>query len=81
MYEHQTYVEARRRYPREGRTLRTSRGPEKVLSVDIWRERVVLKDQEGERRSLTLSELRREVAKAGEDKQGPRDKKDPETKG
>jgi len=68
MYEHQTYVEARRRFPREGKTLKTSRGPEKVLSVDIWRGRVVLKDQEGERRTLTLPELRSEVARSGEPK-------------
>jgi cell fate regulator YaaT (PSP1 superfamily) len=65
MYEHQTYVEARRRFPREGKTLRTAHGPEKVLSVDIWRERVVLKDQEGERRTLTLNELRNEMARGG----------------
>ncbi len=65
MYEHQTYVEARRRFPREGKTLRTSRGPEKVISVDIWREQVVLRDQEGERRSIALSELRGEVARGG----------------
>jgi len=66
MYEHQTYVEARRRFPREGRTLRTSLGQEKVVSVDIWRERVVLRDQEGERRSVTLAELRIEVGRGGE---------------
>jgi cell fate regulator YaaT (PSP1 superfamily) len=65
MYEHQTYVEARRRFPREGKALRTSQGQEKVISVDIWRERVVLKNQEGERRSVTLSELRGEVARGG----------------
>jgi cell fate regulator YaaT (PSP1 superfamily) len=65
MYEHQTYVEARRRFPREGKTLRTNRGPEKVISVDIWRERIVLRDQEGERRSVALAELRGEVAAGG----------------
>lgn len=65
MYEHQTYVEARRRFPREGKTLRTAQGPEKVLSVDIWRERVLLKDQEGERRTLSLAELRNEMARGG----------------
>jgi len=67
MYEHQTYVEARRRFPREGRTLRTSLGNEKVVTVDIWRERVVLRNQEGERRTLTLGDLRREVGRAGGD--------------
>jgi cell fate regulator YaaT (PSP1 superfamily) len=65
MYEHQTYVEARRRFPREGKTLRTAHGPERVLSVDIWRERVVLRDAEGERRTLRLSELRNEMARGG----------------
>jgi cell fate regulator YaaT (PSP1 superfamily) len=63
MYEHQTYVEARRRFPREGRSIRTARGSEKVISVDIWRERVVLRDEEGNRRSVTLAELRQEVAR------------------
>jgi cell fate regulator YaaT (PSP1 superfamily) len=70
MYEHQTYVEARRRFPREGRSIRTDRGSEKVISVDIWRERVVLRDEEGNRRSVTLAELRREVARGG-DSGGP----------
>jgi cell fate regulator YaaT (PSP1 superfamily) len=66
MYEHQTYVEARRRFPREGRSIRTARGSEKVISVDIWRERVILKDEEGSRRFVTLAELRREVARGGD---------------
>ncbi|MBT8396228.1 MAG: stage 0 sporulation protein [Gemmatimonadetes bacterium] len=66
MYEHQTYVEARRRFPREGKTLRTRQGSEKVLSVDIWRERVVLKGKEGERRTVTLKELRDEMGRAGD---------------
>ncbi len=65
MYEHETYVEARRRFPREGKILKTARGPEKVVSVDIWRELVVLKNEEGERRSVTLAELRGEVAEGG----------------
>ena len=65
MYEHKTYVESRRRFPREGKYLRTVRGKERVLSVDIWQETVTLKDGEGERRTLPLDELRSEVAGAG----------------
>lgn len=61
MYEHQTYVQARRRFPREGRTLRTSRGEEKVLQVDIWGERITLRDANGERRRVSLEELKAEV--------------------
>jgi cell fate regulator YaaT (PSP1 superfamily) len=61
MYEHTTYVQARRRFPREGRVLRTAKGEEKVLSVDIWGERITLKADDGERRTLALQELKREV--------------------
>ncbi len=75
MYEHQTYVEARRRFPREGKTLRTSQGQEKVVSVDIWRERVVLRGQEGERRTVTLEELRGEMGRGGEPRSSQRDDK------
>jgi len=76
MYEHQTYVEARRRFPREGKSLRTSLGQEKVISVDIWGERVTLRDSEGGRRSLTLIELREDVARTGEGgpEKGPSEK-------
>lgn len=61
MYEHRTYVEARRRFPREGRTLRTSQGEEKVVSVDIWQDLVTLKSHDGDRRTVALEELKEEV--------------------
>jgi cell fate regulator YaaT (PSP1 superfamily) len=63
-YEHDAYVQARKRFPREGKTLRTAHGREKVVSVDIWRERVLLRDDDGNRRSVTLDELKVEVASA-----------------
>jgi len=75
MYEHQTYVEARRRFPREGRTIRTLAGKEKVIAVDIWEERVTLRGKEGTRRSLDLEDLRKEVAAAGG---GDPEKRDPD---
>src|SRR5690606_41399259 len=34
IYEHDAYVQARKKFPREGKTLTTSRGKEKVVSVD-----------------------------------------------
>ena len=61
MYEHKTYVEARRRFPREGKTLRTERGEETVVSVDIWRATVTLRSGGGERRIVSLEELKGEV--------------------
>ncbi len=64
MYEHKTYVQARRRFPREGKTLRTVRGTERVLKVDIWGETVVLRGEDGARRTLALEELKSEVQAA-----------------
>jgi len=64
MYEHETYVQARRRFPKEGKILRTDRGEEKVATVDIWRETVTLRDPEGNRRTVPLGDIRSEVARA-----------------
>ena len=61
MYEHKTYVEARRRFPREGKTLRTERGEERVVTVDIWQDTVTLRSTEGDRRTVSLEELKGEV--------------------
>lgn len=63
-YEHESYVQARKRFPREGKTLNTALGREKVVSVDIWRERVLLKAEDGSRRNVSLAELKAEVARA-----------------
>ena len=65
MYEHKTYVEARRRFPREGKKLVTTRGEERVVAVDIWQDTVTLKNTEGERRTLELDALKEEVSGAG----------------
>lgn len=72
-YEHDAYVQARKRFPREGRSLVTSAGREKVISVDIWRERVFLRDESGNRRTLGLEELKAEVAEAEESPEAPGD--------
>lgn len=61
MYEHRTYVEARRRFPREGREIRTSRGKERVVALDIWQDTVTLRAESGERRTISLDELKEEV--------------------
>lgn len=61
VYEHRTYVEARRRFPREGRAIRTGRGKEQVVGIDIWQDLVTLKADDGTRRTLSLDELKAEV--------------------
>lgn len=65
-YEHEFYVESRRKYPKEGKVVRTSRGEEKVIANDIFRERVTLRAPEGEMRVILLPELRAEMLGAGD---------------
>lgn len=60
-YEHDFYVSARKRFPKEGRTLATARGEEKVLANDIFRERVTLLGPDGETRVVALADLKREM--------------------
>jgi cell fate regulator YaaT (PSP1 superfamily) len=61
MYEHRTYVEARRRFPRQGKTLNTSLGEEKVVGVDVIQESVTLRSADGSRRTVALAALKEEV--------------------
>lgn len=57
-YEHDFYVQQRKRFPKEGKTLKTSEGNERVVSVDIFRERVTLRSDAGTMRVVALAELR-----------------------
>ena len=67
-YEHDAYLAARKRFPREGKTLRTVVGTEKVVSIDIFRNLVTLQDENRQRRTVELEQLKAEtvVAPAGE---------------
>src|SRR6476661_366802 len=65
-YEHEFYVQSRKKYPKEGKPVRTTRGEEKVLANDIFRERVMLRGLDGEVRTLALAALREEMLAAGD---------------
>ena len=65
-YEHDFYVESRRKYPKEGKVVRTSRTEEKVIANDIFRERVTLRGVDGEVRVIPLAQLREEMSAAGD---------------
>jgi cell fate regulator YaaT (PSP1 superfamily) len=64
-YEHEFYVQSRRRFPKEGKILRTATGEEKVVTCDIFRDTVTLRNPEGDTRVVPLAVLREEVALAG----------------
>ncbi len=60
-YEHEFYVQQRKRFPKEGKLLTTAVGEEKVVSNDIFRERVTLRNAAGEYRTIALALLKHEL--------------------
>ena len=60
-YEHEFYVQQRKRFPKEGKILTTVLGEEKVVSNDIFREQVTLRTATGESRTVPLGQLNREL--------------------
>lgn len=65
-YEHDFYVAARKRFPKEGKTITTTLGAEKVVAVDIFRERVFLRSEAHGSRIIPLVQLREEVEQLGQ---------------
>jgi len=63
-YEHEFYVQSRRRFPKEGKVLRTEVGQEKVLAIDIFRDRVTLRSEEQGTRVVELARLEQELRRA-----------------
>lgn len=66
-YEHEFYLASRKRFPKEGRTVQTLRGAEKVIAVDIFGERVLLRSEEHGSRTLPVVALREEIGQAAKD--------------
>jgi cell fate regulator YaaT (PSP1 superfamily) len=64
-YEHEFYVQSRKRFPKEGRVVRTKKGEEKIISNDIFRDRVTLRGEDGEFRTILLTEFRDETSASG----------------
>jgi cell fate regulator YaaT (PSP1 superfamily) len=56
-YEHEFYVQSRKRFPKEGKTIRTPQGAERVQAIDIFRERVLLRAEDGTTRGVALAEI------------------------
>jgi cell fate regulator YaaT (PSP1 superfamily) len=60
-YEHDAYLQARKRFPREGKLIRTAQGSEKVIAIDIWHDQVTLLDENRQRRTVALLDLKAEI--------------------
>jgi cell fate regulator YaaT (PSP1 superfamily) len=76
-YEHDSYLQARKRFPREGRMVKTSLGQEKVIGIDIFRDQVTLLNEARERRIISLTDLRAETADAQKDGDGQSEPRQP----
>ncbi len=63
-YEHEFYVQSRRRFPKEGKVLQTDVGLEKVLAIDIFRDRVTLRSEEQGTRVVDRERLEQELHRA-----------------
>jgi len=63
-YEHEQYVQARKRFPKVGKRLETSRGKEEVTGWDLFRETISLRAKDGEARTVALQDLKAETATA-----------------
>jgi cell fate regulator YaaT (PSP1 superfamily) len=59
-YEHEFYVQSRKRFPKEGRVVMTAAGEEKVLAIDIFHESVTLVTTEGGQRTIPLAQFKAE---------------------
>lgn len=60
-YEHEFYVQQRKRFPKEGKIVVTLAGEEKIVANDIFREQVTLRGPTGEMRVIPLAQLNREL--------------------
>jgi hypothetical protein len=77
-YEHEFYVQSRKRFPKESKVLVTARGEEKVVANDIFNERVTLRNVEGEVRIVALADLKREMAGGPETVEEPAVEEEPD---
>ncbi|MCY4398517.1 MAG: regulatory iron-sulfur-containing complex subunit RicT [Gemmatimonadetes bacterium] len=62
VYEHDSYVEERRKYPREGKKIKTSLGEETVVNINIFTKMITLRRDEGGQRVVGKEDLKREIS-------------------
>lgn len=67
-YEHEAYLQARKRFPRVGKILRTEQGEEKVTGWDLFRDTVALRSDDGTERTMSLEDLKAETSRSRESK-------------
>lgn len=73
-YEHEFYIQAKKRFPRVGRTITTDQGKEEVMGWDIFRDTVSLRDESGGLRTVPLETVREGRSRGVRGRAGDRDR-------
>ena len=60
-YEHEFYVQSRKRFPKEGKIVATPEGEAKVVSINIFHETVTLRGVEGDLRVVSLADFKQQT--------------------
>lgn len=63
-FEHDFYLQAKKRFPKVGRRIATDQGEEEVVGWDIFRDTVALRDPSGGLRTVPLESVRLQAASA-----------------
>jgi cell fate regulator YaaT (PSP1 superfamily) len=63
-YEHEFYQQAKKRFPKVGKRLQTSRGEEEVTGWNPFSEEISLRGRHGDMRTIALGDLKAETAAA-----------------
>jgi cell fate regulator YaaT (PSP1 superfamily) len=61
-YEHDFYLQAKKRFPKVGRRIATDEGEAEVVGWDIFQDTVALRDGAGDLRTVSLDSIRRKTA-------------------
>ena len=63
-FEHDFYLQAKKRFPKVGRRIATDQGEEEVVGWDIFRDTVALRDPSGGLRTVPLDSVRKKASSA-----------------
>ncbi len=66
VFEHDFYKKCHKKFPQVGKEVTTKVGREKVVWIDIFKDRVSLQGKEGQRRVIALKEYHRELRQSKE---------------
>ncbi len=68
VYEREFYKTCSKRFPQVGKEIQTEQGKEKIILVDIFKDKVTLQGNDGEKRVISLKEFHRRMKQSEQGK-------------